>query len=417
MTRSSENGRSTIASEQPTMVSQTGAPPSAIVDAALIGDSASVTSAPGHRDPSITDDCWQQWTRYWSAGDSAATSATSYSNATKIWTITLYDNTYNIGSVPETLTTTVYNGAHPQNTFTTVTLLPTPVDVTSWPTTTFTSTYIRRVEIDASKGPPSCLLPSYVPACQSSWDDWFYYWNLDLPKSPDPVGCTHTVTLNGARSLSCSAPPARASWMSLNSLKWRPKPSCTQAMVTGSACSREIDRYISATQYGGRIVDGVLMKGANTSTYTTMIGTADRATTVMSTSWFWDSSHSFAPGCTLGCQSCQINGGTVQLYYWPSTSTPGLNGNHSAVKAINSVSTLVTLGTTLTSPTVYISFDSLYARDSCSAFSKTYTNQIIAITNTASLSSLYGWNSHNGLLSSASFNFTDLWVLLVQTIF
>lgn len=408
MTHSSGSGLSTIASGKPTSVSQEGVPLSAIVDAGLSDKPPSITSAPGEQPSSTTDDCWQQWTQYWSAGDSAVTSAISYSNTTKIYTITLYDNTFSRGLVSETVTTTVYNGAHPQNTFTTVTLVPTPVDVTSWPIRTLTTSNIIPVRIDRFKGPPSCSLPDYVPACQSSWDDWFYYWNLDLPKRPDPVSCTHTVTVNGLASLSCSTAAPIASWDSLNSLKWRPKPSCTQAMVTGSACNKEIDRYLSATKYGGRIVDGVLMHGANTSAYTTTIGTADQATTVMSTSWFWDSSHSFAPGCTLGCQSCQINGGTVQLYYWPSSSSLGLNGSHSAIKAINGASTLVTLGTTLTSPTVYISFDSLYARDSCSAFSKTYTDQIIAITNTASLSSLYGWNSHNGLLSSASFNFTDL---------
>ena len=79
-----------------------------------------------------------------------------------------------------------------------------------------------------------------------------------------------------------------------------------------------------------------------------------------------------------------------------------MNGNS------NETFTVVTLGTTLTSPTVYVSFDSLYARDSCSVFDKTYSNEVVAITNTANLSSLYGWGRYNGLGWTASFNFTDL---------
>jgi hypothetical protein len=147
-------------------------------------------------------------------------------------------------------------------------------------------------------------------------------------------------------------------------------------------------------------------------TYTTLTTTEasnGHIAIITSNVLFWDPSSSFAPGCTLGCQSCQINGGTVQLIYWPPASSTWINGSYSAISGNSSeMVTIATLGTTFTSPTVYVSFDSLYARDSCSAFGRTYSNQIVAITETASLSSLYGWGRYNGLGWTASFNFTDL---------
>jgi hypothetical protein len=289
-------------------------------------------------------------------------------------------------------------------------LVPTPLGGTSSPTLTSTSTgtILAKATVDAKiLEKPSCSLPDYFPACQSSWDDWFHYKyvNLSIYSSPDPVSCTQFLSA-GSQALSCSTPPAMTSWMSLLSLAGRPKPSCTQAKMTGSACSTMVDGLLRATQDRGRATDGVVMQAMNVSSYVTKLGTADHATTILTTSWFWEPSHEFAPGCTLGCQSCQINGGTVQLLYWPPQSSLEVNG--SATTGTAGASTLVTLGTTLTSPTLYVSFDSLYARDSCSAFGKTHSDQIIAITSTASLSLLYGWNSFNGLLSSASFNLTDL---------
>lgn len=145
------------------------------------------------------------------------------------------------------------------------------------------------------------------------------------------------------------------------------------------------------------------------TTYTTTESSSRHVATITSNVLLWDPSSSFAPGCTLGCQSCQIDGGTLQLIYWPPASSTWIDGYYSAISGnSNETVTIVTLGTTFTSPTVYVSFDSLYARDSCSAFGRTYSNQIVAITKTANLSSLYDWGRYNGLGRTASFNFTDL---------
>ncbi|KAL9087673.1 MAG: hypothetical protein Q9165_006597 [Trypethelium subeluteriae] len=67
-------------------------------------------------------------------------------------------------------------------------------------------------------------------------------------------------------------------------------------------------------------------------------------------------------------------------------------------------------GTTLTSPTIYISYANLYASDSCSAIGTNHSATIIPIPESADLSSLYyppfGVAPH--VPQTESFNFTDL---------
>lgn len=417
MTRSSDIDTTTItsASSMPLRTADSGI--SSLSNATSHSTSNGTTSALGNHTVSFTGDCWDQWSQYWSANHSA-TRAFTYSSfpTTTTFGFTLYSDETASTIYSGTVTTTVYNGAHPQKTFTTVVGTSTSISfITKEPTKTFstTRTWDDQVSIDLSGNntflEPSCSLPSYVPACQSSWDDWVLH-KYGTFSNPKPAGCTSNV-YSDVQAPSCSAPVA--SWKSrddeLISLAIRDKPSCTQARVTGTACSTLVTAFLENAAAYQQQSDGVVGGGMNYTTYTTSTGTANEAATITSNVWFWDPSSTFAPGCTLGCQSCQINGGTVQLIYWPPESSTWINGNYSAITGNHTgLSTVVTLGTTLTSPTVYVSFDSLYARDSCSAYSKTYTDQIVAITNTANLSSLYGWGRYNGLGSPASFNFTDL---------
>ena len=158
-------------------------------------------------------------------------------------------------------------------------------------------------------------------------------------------------------------------------------------------CSRLISSHLRHAQWYYGINDGVVVLDWTGTTYTATDASNGRSTITSNVKVPWDPSSSVAPGCTLGCHSCQVNGGTVQLIYWLPASSTWINSNDSGINdSGNGIRTLVTLGTTLTSPTVYVSFDSLYARDSCSAFSKTYFNEIVAITDSATLKSIYGWN-------------------------
>ncbi|GAB7351855.1 hypothetical protein MBLNU459_g2412t2 [Dothideomycetes sp. NU459] len=151
--------------------------------------------------------------------------------------------------------------------------------------------------------------------------------------------------------------PSGCSYDAWDDEEFAPTPICRQASVSGSICSGLISSYLSVAEVyqgedNGRIGD---------------------ATT------FWTSN------------------GTV------SKTTDSISN---ATKIVTSVG----LGTTFTSPTVYISFDSLYASDSCNVIGPTYSNTIVAIANTADLSSLYGWGYHNGLQLTTRFNLTDLYV-------
>lgn len=339
-----------------------------------------------------TGDCWAQWNQFWTLESSVESqSETSTYTTTTVETLSLF--TFWTSEILVTVIVTVYDGAFAQTTFTTISTsesLPT----SAAPTTTITT--VETFEDDSPSRStaiithPPCVLPSIVAQCQSSWDDWAIH-QYSSPNIPDngPSGCSYGET----------ASPCGAEWSTWSSIEdaWddgfnAPPPKCSQASVSGSICSGLISSYLSvAEEYDGE-VDGHI--GEATTFWTSNgIGMASE---------YWPSSSTFAPGCSLGCQNCRIDGGTVQLLYW----SPVTDSIRNATEIVTSVG----LGTTFTSPTVYISFDSLYASDSCGAIGPTYSNTIVAITNTADLSSLYGWGYHNELQQTTSFNFTDLYV-------
>lgn len=184
-------------------------------------------------------------------------------------------------------------------------------------------------------------------------------------------------------------------------------PGCTQAVITGSYCSETVSAWVRRQ----RSIYGQWNGVVGAAPDVTLVTVNDMTVPSFIDNHTWDATRALVPGCTVGCQSCQIQGGTVQLIYWPPASSTWVNGFYTALIGNRTAkSTIVTLGTTLTSPTVYVSFDSLYARDSCSPFGKTYFNEIVAITHTATLKSIAGWNYRDSLGSTYSFNFTDLYV-------
>jgi hypothetical protein len=368
---------------------------------------------------SFTGNCWEQWTSYWSASSSASSAVTRVSvPATNTFTLTIWSISASTERFSGTTTVTVKNGAFAQTTFTTFAETSNAyVVVTSSPTRTVvrTATYDNGTISSLFHGTivqPTCVLPTLMPECQSNWENWVSGKFESYP--PEPTACaSYQYSAVSLQPPSCQGPLSSYSYAAsiVGQNNNRSPPPCTQATVTGAICSTLVKSYLQVAKAYNQQIDGVIAGGMNYTTYTTTEAANSHVATVTSNVFFWDPSSSLAPGCTLGCNSCQINGGTVQLIYWPPASSTWIDGNYSAITGnSNKTVTVVTLGTTLTSPTVYVSFDSLYARDSCSAFSKTYTNEIVAITETANLSSLYGWARYNGLGATASFNFTDLWV-------
>ncbi|KAI6861866.1 hypothetical protein KC343_g6004 [Hortaea werneckii] len=79
--------------------------------------------------------------------------------------------------------------------------------------------------------------------------------------------------------------------------------------------------------------------------------------------------------CTRGCNTkyCTVQGGNVDLLYWPvATTSLHVTDGSTSTEIIpitgnpNTTSTMLFEGTTLISPTVYISFETAFALDECS---------------------------------------------------
>jgi hypothetical protein len=361
-----------------------------------------------YRNLSYTGECLDQWNSYWAASASQATlleSTILYS--TNVATV-LHTEYASDWSSPEwttwTETETIVNGAFVQAISTIAhresVARSWAVSTHSTPSTSFTwSTSFFDIPTITT---PACVLPDYVPACQSSWEAWI---SLDAIKAPPrPRSCILPTDVTAS---SCLSPLTEYSALNSRYLAIPASPECTQAAITGSYCSEQVSNYVDMRiKWFGQYDEETSVGGSKPIT------SKMRNETITTYMPRWPASSSLLPGCTVGCHACQIKGGTVQLIYWPPTSSTWIDGTYSAVTDNSTTTaTVVTLGTTLTSPTVYVSFDSLYAHDMCSVFSnKTYLNQIVAITDTATLSSIWDWSHINGLGKPASFNFTDLYV-------
>jgi hypothetical protein len=362
------------------------------------------------RNMSYTGECLDNWNSYWTASSSLSAGLnyreyTSTAVITSLYTHYTYD-----WSSPKwsswTTTVTVFNGAFAQTTFTTI---PGETFFESFPDSTYLTTSTGEIYSTSSFDipaitTPACVLPDYVPACQSSWEAWI---SRDPGEPPSLTRSCHVF--DSTQPPSCVSPISKYSSLEKiwNSIAFQSTPACKQAAITGSYCSQTISQYLNDLSNWSEQLDGVMGIGGLVPITSTM----GNATITTLDHQRWPATSELVPGCTLGCQACQINGGTVQLLFWPPMSSTWINGLYSAITGNSTAtSTIVTLGTTLTSPTVYVSFDSLYARDSCTPFGTTYYNEIVAITDTATLSSIWGWRYANLLGYSASFNFTDLYV-------
>ncbi|KAK1823214.1 hypothetical protein LTR12_002287 [Friedmanniomyces endolithicus] len=152
------------------------------------------------------------------------------------------------------------------------------------------------------------------------------------------------------------------------------KPQCTQASVGSKGCSTLISAaFAQVPVFGNQAIDAWITNG-NTSS--------------------WPNTKSYGPGCSLGCQQCAVTGNTVKVYYWPETATDLTGTNMTAWPstatrpiAANPVVAMVD-NTTLTSPTVYISYATLYASDSCSGVGRTIRHTVVPLENSQDLSSL-----------------------------
>lgn len=327
------------------------------------------------------------------------TIATTYTSSIGYIYDTFSETTYSTETDITTMTVTQSDGGFAVDTFvTTSTWIMTDVSLEEIPTSTSYGTpfTISAVESYTFLTPPSgtvptpgCTLSSIVPECQSSWDVYESSLWKPLPTMPP---CITTWPVSGPCAISVSQYDSSVNAVSnlRMSAEGSGTPLCTNAVVTGSVCSNLVSAFLfpSPNYMQGPTVDASV------------------------------AASQLAPGCTVGCQQCRITGESVKLLFWPPKTSSAANATLATVNA-SSLVTAVGFGTTFTSPTLYISFDTLYASDSCSKVGTTYTNTIVAITRSADLSSIYGKSGPYGafgsmdFFSTASLNFTDLVVMPV----
>ncbi|KAK5721844.1 hypothetical protein LTR15_006437 [Elasticomyces elasticus] len=347
---------------------------------ALTGINANYSITTFSLDPAAP--CWTQWEQYWSASSinehqdleiqvPIATVETYYNNSAVVGTYTTMTSNY--GTATHTDFTVLSDGNYAYSTSydtSTTTLTMTGSFYTDISTDTAnyeyyeTSTYSQFSRIGepyTNVYKPNCSLPQYVPQCQSKWSSWIM-----------------------------SASDYDVSKYS--------KPGCTHADITGSLCSSLVSTFISNRHYS--------LLGPITSSIP------------------WPTHTTFAPGCTLGCQTCAVTGDKVQLLYWPpATSATFIDGNSSRVVAPTAAPgdgpvVISYGGTQLSSPTIYISYHLLYASDSCGPIGPTIRDTIVPLTSSADLASIQ-WNflEFDNQWMTESFNFTDLIEPIPQSVY
>ena len=362
------------------------------------------TGVPGNGTVDI-DACFTQWTSFWSASASEYSTVVSTIGRTtwsssEVTSTTVFPVVYPTTSIDRSVyteTETQYAGGYPLGEETSTWTDSLTYTYSSYsPASTSTTTYERSSADWPSKyttittGPslvtPACRLPSVVPQCQSQWASY------------------------ASRKITNTA------------YDFTSMPVCPHASIGTALCDDLRDQYLSSwiENYADNpYVQPYLFQGA---------GSVGVASTLPNGSVVWTSTFptasSFAPGCTLGCARCAITGGRVRLLYWPVPQTSLLNVTAGAI-SMTGAGTSTTgqviasaFGTRLTSPTVYISYHSLYASDSCSAVGANHSATIIPIPESTMLSSLYyTWASWGHVALTSSFNYTDLNTPVPESIF
>ena len=123
------------------------------------------------------------------------------------------------------------------------------------------------------------------------------------------------------------------------------------------------------------------------------------------------------PHCTAAtvnpatvCPLCHFEVNKARLFYWPVPAEPGyLCGNGSTLTPTptgNGSNTAVVNGTTFTSPTVYISFDTLVATNFCRTVGRAITNGLLALATPGHLSSMI--TAADSRFTTRQFNYADL---------
>ncbi|KAL9069417.1 MAG: hypothetical protein Q9157_006170 [Trypethelium eluteriae] len=407
----SKNKTSTLARASPSSLSHTTILP------ANISANASFDSG----------NCWSDWMSFWSlnGSENAVQTVTNSATSTRItsYTEVITDPFEPAYTSTEVETWTLSETASANGfTYLTATSTSTWTRIESFPGQqhkTYTESYTDTVREGSSVYittphisimTPQCKLPDVVPQCQSLWDNYASVQTSSV--IPNTADCTGT-SLDSSCSQAVSS--AYSEYSMLNSLQ-RNAPSCSQASVGSAACSIFYDQYISSWR-GANAGDDPA--GGNPNPYLSLGYQSTESVAPngsISVSAYWPSASILAPGCSIGCGPCAITGGTVRLLYWPVPETGVLNSTTARANSPESPVTAFAFGTSFISPTVYISYQNIFASDSCGELGTTHSTTIVPLSDPAQLSSIYQtW----GMITdgTAPFNYTDLNTPVPQSIY
>ncbi|KAF2721685.1 hypothetical protein K431DRAFT_303218 [Polychaeton citri CBS 116435] len=119
---------------------------------------------------------------------------------------------------------------------------------------------------------------------------------------------------------------------------------------------------------------------------------------------------SYTSVATTDCGGCQFTAPTVQVYYWPDTTTAPA-GNISSARPTSAPNVAVTVveEIIMTSPSVYLLFPSIYASNGCRAVGATHSGSVISLEPSA-LSTIYatGFLYASQPNAASTFDFDDL---------
>ncbi|GAB1736980.1 hypothetical protein NU219Hw_g346t1 [Hortaea werneckii] len=368
---------------------------------------AALTGSSNFKNVSV-DECFHSWDQWWSASSleksgtfvAASTYTTSYTE-----TISAYAGTTEVYTETLSTVSTIKDGAFAIETKT--------IDTTSLgsltgaPRSGYTSsnTYTETISSTSfaknTLPRPTCYLPSQVSQCEQQWDSWIST-QLNPAPTPPPHCDIGAGIIDGRPRPGCALryDQQGASWSSLVSA--RGPPICSQASIGDALCESVRDNYVHDGNYAFK------PKDANDAPYFSAgyLGTwVDAQAGDFNTSYYWPTSATLGvPSCTLGCGRCAVTGGSVRLIYWPPATTTN-NISAPSTAPISAPVTAVTLGTTFTSPTLYISYSNVYAANACNDIGSKITDTIVPIPTDRQLSSVYGGT----LPCDAHMRYTQAW--------
>lgn len=280
-------------------------------------NSTGVLSGPG-------DTCQTSWNRYWSdlgvyQMGYATLTPEILTTAIKPASTYIEVPTETDPATTETYTETLVIGNIIRTITRDIQTLFSEVKTTATQTFVTTSTEYGITSMPSPSTPP-CSPPINSAACSASWNAW-----------SSSVGCYE---------------PWWSPWGNYCSVT-TDQPSCQQAPIDASECEFSRSSYLIPSIGFGLSISG------------------------------YDPHLSIATGCALGCWTCQVSAATVQVLYWPSAhATTQVPGNISTIPP--ALYTIID-STTLTSPTVYLAYTNIQARDFCTTIGPSYASGIVAI--------------------------------------